>query len=165
VVVDREMEAVLRKRAKLESRRGVGCDCATMRFESGDRGHEMALGAEVYRLDQPAPPMRVVRVIAPRDCNANDDVYQFWAVGKSNYRRLYGHLRRAVRRRQRHAAPLMREDDQRRLWANSIGFLMQTQHRLREFGVPAKRGVLWESRVMARRWPVAGYAGTAIDAA
>jgi len=157
VVVDREMENVLRKRGKLEARRGVGCEYPTMQFQSGDRGHEMALGAELYRFDQPAPPMRVVRVIAPRICEANDNAYQFWAVAKADCRRLYGLLRRAVRRRQRHVAPLMREDDKRRLWANTIGFLMQTQHRLRDLGVPAKRGVLLlgepgNGKTMACRW-------------
>jgi cell division protease FtsH len=157
VILDREMETVLRKRGKLEARRGTGCDYPTIQFQSGDRGHEMALGAELYRLDQRTPPMRVVRVIAPRVCESNDDAYQFWAVAKADYRRLYGLLRRAIRRRQRHNPPLMHEEDKRRLWANSIGFLMQTQHRLREFGVPAKRGVLLlgepgNGKTMACRW-------------
>ncbi len=75
----------------------------------------------------------------------------------TDYRRLYGVLRRAVRRRQRHWPPLMVAEDQHRLWQNTIGFLKQTQHRLRELGVPAKRGVLLlgepgNGKTMACRW-------------
>src|SRR5262249_50071794 len=71
--------------------------------------------------------------------------------------RLYGLLRRAVRRRQRHNPPLMQDEDKRRLWASTVGFLIQTRHMLREYGVQAKRGVLLlgepgNGKTMACRW-------------
>jgi hypothetical protein len=103
VVVDYEMEAVLRKRAKLESRRGIGCDYATIRFQSGNRGHQLALGAELYRVDAVPRPIRIVRVLSARNDDTDADAYYFWAVAEADYRRLYGLLRRAVRRRARHA--------------------------------------------------------------
>lgn len=157
LVLDYEMQGVLRKRGKLEGRRGVGCDYATMRFQSGNRGHLLALGAELYRIDVAPRPIRVVRVLAPRNCDTDADAYYFWAVADADYRRLYGLLRRAVRRRQRHNPPLMQEEDKRRLWASTVGFLTQTQHMLREYGVQAKRGVLLlgapgNGKTMACRW-------------
>ena len=103
VVVDYEMQAALLRRAKLEARRGIGCDYAVLRFQSGSRGHQLALGAELYRIDLAPRPIRTVRIIAPRSRDTDADAYYFWAVTEPDYRRLYGLLRRAVRRRQRHA--------------------------------------------------------------
>ncbi len=157
LVLDWELESVLRRRARLEARIGIGGDHALLRFQSGRKGHALAQGAERYRLETPSGTVRIVRVIAPRLRQAAEETYEFWAVAESQYRTFYATLRCAVRRRQRHIPPLMREDDRCRLWANTIGFLKQTQHRLREFGVPAKRGVLLlgepgNGKTMACRW-------------
>ena len=157
LVLDWELESVLERRVRLVARRGIAAGHAILRFQRGREGHELAIGAELYRLDAPGGELRIVRVIAPRWGSSTEAAYQFWAVAEQDYRRLYGILRRAIRRRQRHAPPLMPEDDQRRLWANTIGFLKQTQHQLRDFGVPAKRGVLLlgepgNGKTMACRW-------------
>src|SRR5436190_409936 len=98
VVLDREMETVLRRRAKLEARQGWTCAPAIVRFKSGDRGHELALGAERYRVATGEGWLRIVRVVAPRICYSADEAYEFWGVAERDYRRLYGLLRRAVRR-------------------------------------------------------------------
>ncbi len=42
LVLDWELESVMRRRLRLEQRRGVGCDEAILRFLSSRHGHELA---------------------------------------------------------------------------------------------------------------------------
>jgi hypothetical protein len=157
LVMDRSMQSILWRRMKFEARRGIDSQQAVMRFYSGRTGKWLAVGAELYRIDAAPRPIRLVRIMGPHHSECDADCYEFWAVHECDYARLYGLLRRAVRRRQRHDPPLLASDDERRLLANTIGFLMQTQHTLREYGIPAKRGVLLlgepgNGKTMACRW-------------
>jgi hypothetical protein len=152
-----ELEQVLMRHARLEGRCGTGEEHPLMRFEDDRRGHALAAGAERYRLQIDDRTVRVVRVLAPHACDFCDTLYEFWAVAASDYRALYRFLRGSVRRQQRHRAPIIPPEHQQRLWDNTIGFLRHGYQRLKEFGVPQKRGVLLlgepgNGKTMACRW-------------
>jgi cell division protease FtsH len=154
--LDWELQSMLRRRLRLQERRALAGTSAMLMFRAQRPGHELIIGAEAYRVIG-ADGLRLVKLIAPRGCEEMDQAYEFWAVAERNYRRLYALLRRTVRKNQRQPPPLLPAADQRRLWQNSIGFLKQTQHRLREFGVAAKRGILLlgepgNGKTMACRW-------------
>lgn len=157
VELDWELEQILRPRLRLEARRGAGTQHAVVRFNSGAPGHELAIGAELFRVADAGRSLRVARVVAPHRCDDEEVAYKFWAVAEGDYRQFYGLLRRMARRRQDHCAPIMPPNEQARLWDNTIGFLRRDGAVLRRFGVPCKRGVLLlgepgNGKTMACRW-------------
>jgi hypothetical protein len=155
--LDWALELELTKSLRLELRRGLDGMPPMMEFDSSESGHDLLAGIERYRLPLEDEPIRLVRVVAPRHRNSPHVFYTFWAVPVDQYLRLYRFLRRAMRRQQAHAPPILREVDQQRLWDNTIGFLRHGCQRWNEFGVPAKRGVLLlgepgNGKTMACRW-------------
>jgi hypothetical protein len=155
--LDWTMEQILRRYARFETRRGIDLKPAIVRFCASRPGHELAVGIERFRLEIARERICVVRVVAPHSDNANEKIYEFWAVAPDHYRTLYRFLRRAARLEQRYAPPVMRESDRARLWDNTIGFLGRDCHVLKRFSVPQKRGILLlgepgNGKTMACRW-------------
>ncbi len=158
--LDWTMEQLLRQHARVVGRAGLAGAAPVVRFEGGRAGREVAVGMELYALTAgtaAGAPLRVAKIIAPYDTYDTDEVYRFWAVPAADYRRLYRFLRTQLRRAQRSVAPVMHDEDRRRLWENTIGFLRHGCQRLARYGVPQKRGVLLlgepgNGKTMACRW-------------
>jgi hypothetical protein len=117
----------------------------------------LEVGLERFRIRPPGPPIRIVRVIAPRAFRQMDSLYEFWAVAAGDIRRFYRFLRHAMRLAQHNAPPIMPEAERARLWDHTIGFLRRGCEILRKFGVAQKRGVLLlgepgNGKTMACRW-------------
>ena len=157
VDLDTSLAALLTRHLVFEGREGIAGPSPLMRFASDRRGHELAYGVERYRLDSGAEAIRVARVVAPRDYDASEACYEFWAVLEVDYRRLYKFLRTLVRKQHDHAAPIMRPRDRQRLWDNSVGFLRHRCKMLLHYGLPQRRGLLLlgqpgNGKTMACRW-------------
>jgi cell division protease FtsH len=151
------IEQMLLRVARREGRRGLDGGAAHLEFSSGRPGHELKFGLERFRVNTPDGPLRVVRVIAPQATYDPDACYEFWAVARADYLPLYRFLRAELRREQRAEPPIMRSEDQARLWDNSVGFLRRGSEVLRRYGVPQKRGILLlgepgNGKTMACRW-------------
>lgn len=151
------LEQVLRRGLRRELRCGLGTEPPILRFLDDQHGYELATGAERYRLEMPQRTLRIARIMAPHPSSYCSTLYEFWATSAQDYVPLYRFLRRAVRDQQCHDPPVMAADDQRRLWENTLGFLEHGASRLKEFGVPQKRGVLLlgepgNGKTMACRW-------------
>jgi hypothetical protein len=160
--LDWTMEQLLRQHARVVGRSGLGGLAPVVRFEGGRSGREVAVGMELFALKTNSlgaaqRPLKLAKIIAPYDGYDTDEVYRFWAVPVADYRRLYRFLRSQLRAAQRSVAPVMHEDDRRRLWDNTIGFLRHGCQQLARYGVPQKRGVLLlgdpgNGKTMACRW-------------
>jgi hypothetical protein len=155
--LDWSLELELFKSLRLEVRRGLEDALPMMEFDSSESGHELLAGIERYRLPLADEVIRVVRVVAPRHRNAPYMFYAFWAVPVDQYLKLYRHVRRMIREQQAHVPPILQQCDRQRLWDNTIGFLRHGCQRWKEYGVPAKRGVLLlgepgNGKTMACRW-------------
>lgn len=151
---DWEARRLVERHARLVARRGIAAEHALVCFGAGIEGHCLQMGLERYRCSLGGNTFRLVRVVAPF---AEYDSHAFWAVPQSEYLRFYRALRRQLRKDVRQAPPILRDEDRRRLWDNTIGFLRHGGERLARFGVPQKRGVLLlgepgNGKTMACRW-------------
>lgn len=154
VWLDWELERALDKHLVFLSRRGLGREPAVLRFERDRRGHRLAVGMEAYRIRCGEDNLRIARVVLPGHGGLIAD---FWAVPESAYRPFYRFIRRGLRKQERHRSPVMPEDEKRRLWDNTVGFLRRRHRQLKRYGVAPKRGVLLlgepgNGKTMACRW-------------
>lgn len=153
-------EQMLLKHLRLEERRGLTSAHPLLTFTGGPKGQRLEIGLEKYRLDIDGHSVPLVRIVAPQCGDWAPAYYNFWAVPVDSHRRVYRFLRRLERRSLEAAPPIMRDEDRRRLWDNTIGFLRQGSDTLREFGVPQKRGIVLlgepgNGKTMASRWLLA----------
>jgi hypothetical protein len=157
VALDEDVLQPLLARLRRESRAGLDGGPAVVRFVDERRGHRLELGVDVFRLCIEGDTIRLAHIIAPRDWDAAESCYDFWAVPRRHYRRFYRFARQLLRQRQRQAPPLLRPQELSRLWNNTIGFLRHGGEVLKRYGVPKKRGVLLlgepgNGKTMACRW-------------
>ncbi|HVX62972.1 MAG TPA: ATP-binding protein [Pirellulales bacterium] len=136
---DWEVRRLVERSVRLETRRGIAAEHALVRFGACEKGHSLQMGLERYRCRLGEHTFRLVSVVAPF---TDYDSHAFWATPESEYLRLYRALRRELRRELRQPPPIMREEQRRRLWDNTIGFLHHGRELLSRFGVAQKRGVL-----------------------
>lgn len=136
---DWEVRRLVERRLRLERRCGIEAEHALVRFGACEKGHSLQMGLERYRCRLGDRTFRLVSVVAPF---TDYDSHAFWATPESEYLRFYRALRRELRRGLRQPPPIMREDQRRRLWDNTIGFLRHGRELLARFGVAQKRGVL-----------------------
>jgi hypothetical protein len=150
------LQLLLRPHLRFEARGGVLGGEAILSLDSEQGGRNLTLGLERYRIDVD-PPVRIVQVRFPYDDFDAAGYYQFWAVPQSQFRRFYRVLKQFQRQAQVVDPPLLAPGGLERLWNNTVGFLRHGRRRLKEFGVPAKRGVLLlgepgNGKTMAARW-------------
>jgi len=142
VTLEWNIEQLLRRHLRLESRCDLESEHALLCFTSGPKGQQLESGLERYRLAIDSLSIPLVKVVVASDMEAPTPLYQFWAVPVEHHRRLYRFIRRLDRESTDTAAPVMGEPIRQRLWENSIGFLRHGREVLRTYGVPQKRGVL-----------------------
>ncbi|MEX2139525.1 MAG: AAA family ATPase [Pirellulales bacterium] len=157
LVLDEDVEQPLLTRLRRESRVGLDGGPVVVRFVDERRGHRLELGVDLFRLRVEGDTIRLAHVMAPRNWDATESCYEFWAVPRRHYRRFYRFARQLLRQRQRQAPPLLRAQELARLWSNTIGFLRHGGESLKRYGVPQKRGVLLlgepgNGKTMACRW-------------
>ncbi len=159
VTLDGDVEEKLLKSARLEGRVGLGVGLPLLNFQSHSRGHCMSAGMELYRLAIGEITIRFVRVYDQLAGRVIRPAQHFCVVPAEHYVRFYRFVREQVRhdRRSDEPAPIMAEEQKTRLWDNTVGFLTRGRERLKEYGVPQKRGVLLtgepgNGKTMACRW-------------
>ena len=166
---DSDVEAALRKNSARPRVVGIEDAPALRGISSSVDGHWMKFGMQRYEVrafngnGSPSGDglsrceISVVRMCCPDSCDSLNPVEDVWAVSAEDYRRLYRFLRRSVREETVSRAPLMRAEDRRRLFENTIGFLQKGREAFERFGVPLKRGVMLlgepgNGKTMAARW-------------
>jgi len=127
---------------RVVQRRGLGASSPLVSFNMQRGGHYLDIGICHYQLPTSGGPIDVVRVLAPYEEHAYRALYRFWAVRTEDYRRFYRAARKLSRRRTDCPLPIMHAAERQRLWENTVGFLKHGCERLRQYGVPQKRGVL-----------------------
>ncbi|MGE5192894.1 MAG: AAA family ATPase [Deltaproteobacteria bacterium] len=157
VSLEWEVEQLLRKHLRLETRQGWSSEHPFLAFTNGPKGQRLEFGLERYGLEIEGTPVPLARVVAPSPNHFLWKWYQFWAVPVEHHRRLYRFLRRIERSSFDVIVPIMRDGDRRRLWNQTIGFLTRGRQELRKYGVPQKRGILLlgtpgNGKTMACRW-------------
>ncbi len=150
------LQLLLRPQLRFEARGGVLGGEAIVSLDTEQDGRCLTLGLERYRIEGDLP-LRIVHVRFPYDDYDAAAYYQFWAVPQTQFRRFYRVVKRLQRQAQVVEPPLLAADGLERLWNNTIGFLRHGRRRLKDFGVPAKRGVLLlgepgNGKTMAARW-------------
>jgi len=150
------LQLLLRPHLRFEARGGVLGGEAILSLDTERGGRYLTVGLERFRIDVD-PPVRIVQVRFPYDDFDAAAYYQFWAVPQSQLRRFYRVLKQYQRQAQVVEPPLLAAGGLERLWNNTVGFLRHGRRRLKEFGVPAKRGVLLlggpgNGKTMAARW-------------
>jgi cell division protease FtsH len=151
------VEQILLRHARLIARRGLAGDEPVVQFQAERPAHQLALGMELLRVQTPRGMLRVVHCFAPMATGDPDNCHEFWIVRRADYVSLYRFLRTEARQAQRAAPPIMRPQEQARLWDNTVGFLQRGKAALERYGVALKRGVLLlgepgNGKTMACRW-------------
>ncbi|MEX0586450.1 MAG: ATP-binding protein [Pirellulales bacterium] len=138
VRLDSDLESKLLRHLQLEVRAGLEGQPHLLTFDESTRGHELNVGFERYRFRFGGPEIPLVRVCLPFDADIND----FWVVPRRKVGIFYRAVRKLLRRTEAASPPLMPAHDWKRLWENTIGYLRSAASFLKQFGVPAKRGLL-----------------------
>lgn len=153
-----DLEAFLIRQARRRNIAGLGMEPAICRFHSGLGGHLVHCGLVHYAVTIGGTLVPVVNIINPFGTDRGGTLNDVWAVPARHYGRLYRFLRRGQRARAADvAAPIMRPEDQSRLWDNTLGFLERGEQALCRFGVALKRGVMLmgepgNGKTLAARW-------------
>lgn len=152
-----DVEQLLRKHLRLQSRLGLSTDHPFLNFSSGPKGQELEFGLERYWIEIDDRTIALAKIVAPHPNMQVWKWYEFWAVPVEHHRRLYRFIRRLERNALDVVAPIMRDGDRERLWKETIGFLAFGRQALRKYGVPQKRGILLlgtpgNGKTMACRW-------------
>lgn len=150
-------QQILRDHLRLEKRRGLASEHPLMTITGGPKGQTLAYGLEKYSLAAEGKTIPIVHVVAPQCGDWTSAYYDFWGVPIDAHRLVYRFLRRLERRTLDAPPPILHEDDRRRLWDNTIGFLRHGSERLKAFGISRKRGVVLlgepgNGKTMAARW-------------
>jgi cell division protease FtsH len=148
------IENALERRLIRRQRCGIATDSPMMCFYDAKRGHDIASGVQAYSLEVAGEMLMLAKVVPPQ----GTEVAAFWVVRDADYRDLYREIRRWLRAmRDTYTEPIQSEETRQTLWDNTIGFLRRDVEKLREYGVPQKRGVLLSGepgngKTMACRW-------------
>jgi len=153
VQLDEELWSLLKVHLKCEARVGLDQPIPLIALSAG-RSRRTLLGLELYRLGNGDNAIRFVRVVTPSETTP---AYNFLAVPVAQAPTLYRRLRRLQPAPPKHSQPVLCQRDRERLLANTVGFLKHGRHRLAQFGVPQKRGVLLvgepgNGKTMTCRW-------------
>lgn len=162
VVLDRRSETAIEQTAVLDLRHGISTRLPLEAFRAGTFGRCTVAGFERYRAVIDGVTVPLVKVVNGFTPQHKDPLHGLWVVPSRHYVRLYRFLRRKLRREavENHSAPIMPEQDRKRLFDNTIGFLRREEELLARYGVPLKRGVLLiggpgNGKTMACRWLMA----------
>lgn len=136
--LDWEIETAVEKQLVVELRRGLGPEPPMVCLDRSKQGHYVVIGMEQCRWETADGPVRIVKVSVPRKSSLGD----FWAVRQADYRRFRRLVRRAIHRQDAQGPPVMPDEERRRLWDNTIGFLLEGQAEMARYGITPRRGVL-----------------------
>lgn len=131
---------LLRKRLKVEARLGLNGPDPLVELGSEKRP-ELQVGFELSSLrigQQTIPLVQVVLPCQPNSCTPDD----FWVVQECDLALLQRYVRGLSRNSVHSVPPVMAEEDRRRLWQNTVGFLRSPREPFRRFKISKKRGVL-----------------------
>lgn len=151
-----DMQTVLVRVARQQEIAGLGNEPPIQRIHSGTHGHDVQCGLVRYEVQIDEIAVAALHVINPFDTDYT--LSDLWAVPVRHARRFYRFLRRRVRQRLATISPpIMRHEDEKRLWDNTLGFLALGEQALSRFGVALKRGVLLmgdpgNGKTLAARW-------------
>jgi hypothetical protein len=152
-----EIEQRLLKQLRLVGSVGLDTPEPLVEINTGREGVEVEAGMMHYRLTRVTPSVDVVRVHGGAASCGHWPRFDFWAVPKHDYPRLFDYVRQRDRRASRQSPPIMSAEQRDILWNNTIGFLKQSVQVLAKFGVAQRRGVLLSGepgngKTMASRW-------------
>jgi cell division protease FtsH len=116
----------------------------------------MTVGFELCSLRIGQQTVPLVQVVLPYLPNS-DTPDDFWVVQQRDLPIVSRYVRRLTRSALRTVPPVMVEDERRRLWQNTVGFLRSPREPFRRFRIAKKRGVLLlgapgNGKTMACRW-------------
>ncbi|HEY2839105.1 MAG TPA: ATP-binding protein [Pirellulales bacterium] len=152
---DWEPTKLLRKRLKVEARIGLSGSDPLVSLGS-EKQPRLQVGLEVCSLrigQQTVPLVQVVLPYLPKANTPGD----FWVAQQADVPLIAKYIRRLSRNAVRSRPPIMAEEDRRRLWQNTVGFLRSPREPFRHFGISKRRGVLLlgapgNGKTMACRW-------------
>jgi hypothetical protein len=155
--LDCDTSTYLLRHVRREKVTGFASTAAVRTVLAGSTGHHVNFGMELFTVPIGEETVPLVRAMNPFADDYGSPLHCLWAVRAEHLQRLYRYLRRGVEERIREVAPVMRDDDQQRLWDNTIGFLERGEEAFERFGVPLKRGVMLagepgNGKTMAARW-------------
>lgn len=130
-----------------ENQRPVGCrgldgDDPVFTITGYPRGRLLQFGMERYHLTTPLGPLDLVQIQAPVPPGCDSDLFQFWAVPKSQQLTLYRMLRRIGGETLVAEIPILPAALQSQLWSDTIGFLTEHRALLARYEIAINRGVL-----------------------
>lgn len=153
-----DLEHFLMQLARTLRTAGLGTEPEIRTLHAGLGGNEVRCGMVQFSVLVGGTLVPTVRIINPFADDRWGLLNDLWAAPARHYARLYRALRRGVRVKMGAvAAPIMRPEDQARLWDNTLGFLQRGEEALRRFGIALKRGVMLmgepgNGKTLAARW-------------